>query len=131
MTDDEGGAPTKVFVEHTVSFILGDDERFVVSRRGVSRGYALAYGITVNFLSRGQIRVHASGTVCNKDGTFGLRRGRICESITLPDEAAWIERAKRQIDGFDAGENDPCIICGHPQPEHYAWSTECTPEGEG
>lgn len=28
-------------------------------------------------------------------------------------------------DGFDAGENDPCIICGHPRPEHYAWSTEC------
>jgi hypothetical protein len=28
-------------------------------------------------------------------------------------------------DGFDAGENDPCIICGHPSPEHYAWSTEC------
>ena len=45
----------------------------------------------------------------------------LCRRCAL-EEDGWL--AARD-DGFDAGENDPCIICGHPRPEHYAWSTEC------
>lgn len=93
---------TRTLVEHRVTFILGDEDRFVVPRRHV-RGHLLAYAITVEFLPGGQIRTFANGTVCNKDGTFGQRRGRIAESFDLPIGSTWIQRARAHIDGDDGG----------------------------
>lgn len=88
---------SQVFVEHTVTFILAGTDRFVVPRRH-TKGYVLVDGITVNFLANGETRVWSGGTVCNKDGTFGQRRGRSNETVDLITTAPWIERALQLID---------------------------------
>ncbi len=99
--DAEYVADTKVFVEHTVTYILANADRYVVPRRH-GKGQALVDAVTVNFLANGQTRVWAGGTVCNKDGTFGKRRGRSNETVDLPDADEWIRRARTHIDGGGA-----------------------------
>lgn len=39
-----------------------------------------------------------------------------------PHDSTWCEL----IDG----DENPCPTCGHPVPDHYAWSTECARPGD-
>lgn len=90
--------PTKVFVEHEISFHLADAERFVTPRRH-SRGYISVGYVTVKFHHDQRVWVHAHGSVCKKDGTPSAVT-RLNESVDLADEAVWVERARRLlIDG--------------------------------
>jgi hypothetical protein len=86
-----------------VMFLLAPSERFVVPRR-FTRGYALVDGITVNFMSNGQVRVWSGAIVCKKDGTFSERWGRTNVTVDLPDEAPWVERARAHLDGDGAAQ---------------------------
>lgn len=99
---------TRVFVEHEVMFLLGPSERFVVPRR-ITRGYARVDAVTVNFMSRGKVRVTAGGIVCRKDGSLSDRWGRANVTVDLPDPAPWIARARCHIDRWDA----PADVEGH------------------
>lgn len=92
-------AETVVLVDHTVTFHLGEAEQFVVPRRGATRGFVRTDWITVHFLTNGRSQVSAGGLICRKDGTFSEHWGRHGISVDLPDNAPWIERAQRHIDG--------------------------------
>jgi hypothetical protein len=89
---------TKVFVEHEISFHLADAERFVVRRRG-REGYVSVGYITVRLHHDQRVWVHAHGSVCKKDGTPS-KVTSMNESVELPDQAVWVERARTLlIDG--------------------------------
>lgn len=97
----ESVAPTKVSVDHTIYFHLAKAERFVVPRRH-TKGYVSVGYITVNLHSDQRVWVHAHGSVCKKDGTPSLVTS-MNESVDLPDEAVWVERARAALtDGGDA-----------------------------
>jgi hypothetical protein len=87
---------TRVFVEHSVTFLLAPSERFVVPRRH-TRGYAQVDAITVNLFSDRAPRLWVGGIVCKKDGTFSERWGRLNVTVDLPDPAPWIERAQSAV----------------------------------
>lgn len=106
---------TRVLVEHQVYFQLADEDRFVVPRRGRA-GYVSVGYITVTLQHSGGTFVTASGSICKKDGSPSLVT-RMNESVTLPDEAAWVERARRQIDGSVLVDEDrigPLVAEGGP-----------------
>ena len=94
----------RVFVTHEVSFHLADADRFVVPRRH-ARGYVSVGYITVHLNPDQRVWITASGSVCKKDGTPSAVTS-MNESIDLPDEAYWVERAKAALidgGGCDAG----------------------------
>lgn len=83
---------TKVFVEHEVMFMLVDADRFVVRRRH-ARGYVSVGYITVHLHHDQRVHITASGSICKKDGSPSAVT-RMNESVDLPDEAQWVERAR-------------------------------------
>lgn len=82
-------------VDHTVWFTLEEGEGATVPAG--DRRYARVDGITVHLYGDGRVQVHAGGMLCRKDGTDDKRRGRTITSVTLPDEAEWVERAKALV----------------------------------
>lgn len=89
---------TRVFVEHTITFILADEERYVVPRRH-TKGYLLVGYVTVHLHHDQRVWITASGSVCRKDGSpHGVTS--MNESVDLADADRWIERARAAlIDG--------------------------------
>jgi hypothetical protein len=93
---------TRVFVEHEVTFMLADADRFVVRRRH-REGYVSVGYITVHLHHDQRVHITASGSICKKDGSPSAVT-RMNESVDLPDETHWVERAKAAvIDGDDRG----------------------------
>jgi hypothetical protein len=89
---------TKVFVEHEVSFHLAPADRFVVPRRHAQGYVSVGYVTVVLHVQDERVWVHAHGSVCKKDGTPSAVTS-MNESVDLPDEAVWVERARRVVAG--------------------------------
>lgn len=90
-----------MFVEHTITFMLGDDERFVLPRRH-AKGYVSVGYVTVSLHHDGRAHITASGSICRKDGSPSAVTS-MNESVDLPDEAQWVERARTLIEGGNDG----------------------------
>jgi hypothetical protein len=91
----ETATGTKVFVEHEVTFLLAPAERFVVPRRH-AQGYVSVGYITVHLHHDQRVWITASGSICKKDGSPSAVT-RMNESVDLPDEAQWAERARAAL----------------------------------
>lgn len=88
----------RTVVDHSVMFLLDDDEGDVVSV-GSSEpisppAYARLGGVTVHLHGDGRTRVSAGGIRCRKNGEPDKRMGKTITSVVLPDEDAWVEKAR-------------------------------------
>lgn len=101
---DQSAESGRVFVSHEVSFHLAPAERFVVPRRQ-SRGYVSVGYITVHLNPDQRVWITASGSVCKKDGTPSAVTS-MNESIDLPDEAYWVERARAELNDGQAARQE-------------------------
>lgn len=80
----------RTFIEHSVMFLLGEDEGDVLLSR---YGYARLRAVTVHLRPKGPM-ISASGDRCRKNGEpDGRMGGRVCVPVDLPDPALWIDRA--------------------------------------
>lgn len=92
--------PTRVHVERTVTFWLGEDEQIVVPARG-HNCYVRLDTVVVHLDRRDHPEVFAMGIHVRKDGKIARTWASTTESVDLEDEAAWIERARSEAgDGY-------------------------------
>ena len=87
----------QVLVEHTVRFSFDDGEGDVlpVGFTTPVGGYARLDSVVVHLARHSY--VHASGIRCRKNGEPDKRMGQRSSPVVLPDEQAWMDKARAVV----------------------------------